>query len=73
MYFNYKGNSSVVLMAVADADYQFVYVDVGGYGKNCDSTIFQQYTLWKRTEEGTMDLPTSETFEKPQTQNCHIF
>lgn len=46
MYFNYKGYLSVVLMAVADADYWFVYVYIGGYSKDCNSTIFQQCTLW---------------------------
>jgi hypothetical protein len=26
-------------MAVADSNYRFVYVDIGSYGKDCDSTI----------------------------------
>jgi len=36
---------SVVLMAVADTNYRFVYVDIGSYGKDCDSTIFERSTL----------------------------
>ena len=28
-------------MAVADTNYRFVYADIGGYGKDCDSTIFE--------------------------------
>jgi len=31
---------SVVSMVVADTHYDFVYVDIGNYGKDCDSTIF---------------------------------
>ena len=33
MYYNYKKRYSVVLMAVVDAHYNFVVVDVGAYGK----------------------------------------
>jgi len=36
----------VVLFAVADTDYRFVYVGMGIYGKYCDSTIFKRSTLW---------------------------
>lgn len=47
MYFNYKEYFSVVLMAVADSNYKFVYVDIGSYGKDCDSAIFKRSSLWK--------------------------
>jgi hypothetical protein len=39
MLFNYKDFFSVALMAVADTNYRFVYVDIGSYGKDWDSTI----------------------------------
>ena len=31
----------MVLMAVADTNYPFVYVDIGRYGKGRDSAIFK--------------------------------
>ena len=33
-------------MAVAGTNYRFVYVDIGSYGKDCDSIIFKRSTLW---------------------------
>lgn len=33
MFLNYKHYFSIVLMAVADSDYNFIYINVGAYGK----------------------------------------
>lgn len=57
LYYNYKNYYSINLMAVADANYNFIYVDVGAYGKDADSTIFQNCSLWNKLENGTLDLP----------------
>ena len=54
-------------MAVADADYRFVYVDIGAHGKNHDSTVFQNTNLWKSIESGQMKLP--EPTNLPQSAN----
>ena len=40
LYYNYKGTFSLVLMTLVDADYTFIYVDIGEYGSNSDSGIF---------------------------------
>uniref|UniRef100_A0A1B6HZT2 DDE Tnp4 domain-containing protein n=1 Tax=Homalodisca liturata TaxID=320908 RepID=A0A1B6HZT2_9HEMI len=57
LYFNYKHYFSIVLMAVTDADYKFVFIDVGSYGKCGDYTIFQQSALHQRILADTIDLP----------------
>ncbi|XP_068129859.1 uncharacterized protein [Hyperolius riggenbachi] len=56
-YFNYKKFFSIVLMAVADANYKFLYIDVGAYGTASDSQIFRNTNLCYRMENGTLDLP----------------
>lgn len=60
LYFNYKSYFSINLMAVADANYRFVYVDVGSYGKDADSTIFENCSLWRGIENETLHIPPSE-------------
>ena len=51
-YFNYKGSFSVVLLAVVDADYKFLYVDVG-----CNGGVFKNSSLQKALDENTLNIP----------------
>ena len=46
MYFNYKKTYSVVLLAVVDARYNFVVVDVGAQSKHSDGHVFFQFNDW---------------------------
>ena len=39
-FHNYKGAFSIVLLAIADHQYRFSYVDIGGFGSNSDGNIF---------------------------------
>lgn len=57
MYYNYIGYSSVVIMAVADANYRFVYVDIGSYGKDCDSSVFKRSSLWTSVIDNNLEIP----------------
>jgi hypothetical protein len=57
-YYNYKGANSIVLLALVDANYKFIAVDVGAYGRNSDGNIFANSTLYKLIERGTLKIPT---------------
>ncbi|GAU89210.1 hypothetical protein RvY_01787 [Ramazzottius varieornatus] len=50
-WINYKGTHSVVLMAVAGANYTFEYVDVG-FGRQSDGGTWQNCTLSRALYDG---------------------
>lgn len=57
MFYNYKQYFSIVLMAVVDAKYRFVMINVGGYGKDSDGGILCNTNFHQRLESGTLKLP----------------
>lgn len=61
MNFNYKKHYSIVLLAIADADYNFLFVDIGAYGKDCDSSIFQNTEFWRRLMANELDIPQARS------------
>lgn len=57
MNFNYKHHYSIVLLAIADADYNFLFVDIGAYGKDGDSSILQNTEFWRRLVTNELNIP----------------
>jgi len=44
-------------MALCDANNCFIWVDIGAYGKNSDSWIFKESTLYTKLTEKTLNIP----------------
>lgn len=55
--FNYKGTFSVVLMALVDANYKFIYVNIGAKGSGSDGGIFSNCALSTGLETNSLNLP----------------
>lgn len=55
-YFNFKRYHSIILMAVADANYKFLSIDVGGKGSEGDAHIFSRIKLGQMINEDNPDL-----------------
>lgn len=63
-YYNYKCFFSIVMLAIVNANYEFMYLDIGKNGRNSDASIINQTEFYKRLMEGTLNLPScDETFE----------
>lgn len=57
IYFNYHGTFSVVLMAIADADYRIIYADVGCQGRISDGGVFRSTQFYKKLIQNELQLP----------------
>ena len=56
-FYNYKKYFSIVLMAVADAKYFFIYTDIGSPGSCNDSGIFERSHFKTSLKAGALNLP----------------
>jgi hypothetical protein len=62
-YFNYKGCHSIVLMALVDANYKFLYVDVGCNGRVSDGGVYTNCSLSRAIEGNNLMIPAPRTLE----------
>lgn len=56
-FFNYKRCFSLILMAAVDADYRFVYVDIGMQGRISDAGVWQHCSLRQALESQQLGIP----------------
>lgn len=57
MFWNYKKFFSVVLQGLVDANYKFITVDMGGYGKQSDGGTFMASDLFNFIENQQINFP----------------
>ena len=73
MYYNYKGFYSVVLMALVDADYKFIWADVGGTGSESDAQIYNDSELRECAEDGTIGFPDPDPIPNDYQDVSYFF
>ena len=60
LYFNYKRFHSIVLMALCDAKYKFLFVDVGAEGGAGDSGVWQKCNLARAMYDNRAGIPIDQ-------------
>lgn len=57
IFYNYKHTHSIVLMAICDGNYKFIYVDAGCNGRISDGGVFNKSSFANALERGSLHLP----------------
>ena len=60
-------------MAVANADYTFEFVDVGGYGRQSDGGTWKACALGRALNDGTLALPEPRTLNGSSESFPYVF
>lgn len=71
-YFTYKHTFSVVLLALVDANYNFLFVDVGTNGRVSDGGVFRHSGLSGALEASSMNLPGPEALPSGTVKIPHL-
>ena len=61
-YYNYKGFHGIVLMALVDANYKFLYVDIGCQGRLSDEAVYRNCSFYKSLTTGQLKIPAVREF-----------
>lgn len=62
---NYKQFLSIVLFALVDADYKFLYVYVGSKGQISDGIVFKNSSLHRRIDRRKLRIPSARILQTP--------
>ena len=61
-YRNYKTYNSIILLAVCDADYRFMYVEIGAPGKCGDAGLMRDSELMYHMHNDNLHIPPAAPF-----------
>ncbi|CAK1598267.1 unnamed protein product [Parnassius mnemosyne] len=60
-------------VAIVDSNYKFIFVDIGAYGKEYDSTVFQNSKLYELMINNNLPLPHPQPLSGFNTPTPYVF
>ncbi|KAL2099402.1 hypothetical protein ACEWY4_005882 [Coilia grayii] len=73
IYYNYKGSYSIVLLAMVDARYRFLMVDVGAYGKTSNGGTLSLSAFGRALRNNTLGLPSDKPLPGTDRAMPYVF
>ena len=71
-YFNCKGRFSIVLLALVDPNFKFIYADVGCCGRISDGGVFRYSTLSKAISTSLLNISGPRTLDDGETESPYV-
>ncbi|XP_046407497.1 protein ALP1-like [Ischnura elegans] len=71
-FFNYKHAHSIILMALVDANYRFLYYDVGVNGRVNDAGVFRDCSLRAALTSNRLDVPPGKPLPGRQRDTPYV-
>lgn len=71
-YFNYIQFHSLILMTLVDADYNFLYVDVGCNGRTSDGGVYNKSSLCRAVEGNLLNFRKDAISPKSTTKIAYV-
>lgn len=72
-YYNYKNTFSIVLLALVDSNYRFIFADIGSQGRISDGGVFRNTLLWQKLSSNDLNLPTPSPLPGSDKNMPYVF
>lgn len=72
-FINYHSTFSIVLLALVDADYNFIFVDCGCQGRISDGGVYRNTELYRKISGNELALPPPDCLPGKETPVPYIF
>ncbi|XP_071985429.1 uncharacterized protein [Engystomops pustulosus] len=73
LFFNYKKYFSIVLLAIADSDSNFIAIETGSYGSTNDSRILETSAMARQLLQKHINIPPAKALTGSSTILPHVF
>ncbi|GBN77487.1 hypothetical protein AVEN_190847-1 [Araneus ventricosus] len=72
-FWNYKQFNSIVLMACANSNYEFIWCEVDTNGRKSDGDAFKNTSFYEKVASCGLNIPPSETVEGSTIELPYVF